>query len=415
MPRLKLILLSLAKKMWPKVSAYALLGVFSALAAVAFKGYISDELSRVVDRNTANNILTILASSMLAVTTFSLSTMVSAYSAATSNVTPRATRLITEDKITQNALSTFLGSFLFSLVGIIALNMGVYEGGGRFILFVVTLGVIILIVITLIRWIERLTSLGRVSETSRLVEVAAGKAMEARAKKPVFGCSRLDYPPAPAPRAWEVQAGQSGYVRFFDAGRLARIAEENDADIFVTAMPGKFVSKGEALALPSRELPESGLKAAQKCFTVGDERVFEQDPRFGVCVLAEIACRAASAAINDHGTLIDIIGRLGRVLELYATGLRHEDEVEFKRVWVPELAPADLFEDAFSSLARDAAAAFGVQVRLQKTLVHLGSLSPGYRESARKYSRLALRYAEDKLLLEEEKEALGSIARRLID
>ena len=413
MPRLRLTLLSMAKKMWPKVTAYALLGVGSALAAAAFKGYISEELSRVVDRNTANNILTILASSMLAVTTFSLSTMVSAYSAATSNVTPRATRLITEDKTTQNVLSTFLGSFLFSLVGIIALNMGVYEGGGRFILFVVTLGVIVLIVITLIRWIERLTSLGRVSETSRLVEVAAAKAMAARARKPAFGCSRLVRPPAPVPPAWVVKATQSGYVQFFDAERLAKVAAENDFDIFVTAMPGKFVGKGDALALPAGELPEGGRVEAQKCFTIGDERVFEQDPRFGVCVLAEIACRAASAAINDHGTLIDVIGRLGRVLELYATELRQEDDVEFKRLWVPELSPDDLFEDAFSSLARDAAAAFGVQVRLQKTLVRLGSLGRDYLESARKYSNLALRYAEDKLLLDEEKEALASIARRL--
>ena len=111
MTSVKFTILALAKKIWPKVTAYALLGVLSALAAVIFNGYLPEEFGKFVGTETAGNILTILASSMLAVTTFSLSTMVSAYGAATSNVTPRATSLITEDKTTQNALSTFLGLF----------------------------------------------------------------------------------------------------------------------------------------------------------------------------------------------------------------------------------------------------------------------------------------------------------------
>jgi len=61
---------------------------------------------------------------------FSVSTMVAAYGAATSNVTPRATRLLMEDNTSQNVLGTFIGSFLFSLVGIIALGTGLYGAAG---------------------------------------------------------------------------------------------------------------------------------------------------------------------------------------------------------------------------------------------------------------------------------------------
>ncbi len=56
---------------------------------------------------------------MLTVTTFSLSITVSAYGSATSNVTPRATTLLIEDGLTQTVLSTFLGSFLFGIVGLV--------------------------------------------------------------------------------------------------------------------------------------------------------------------------------------------------------------------------------------------------------------------------------------------------------
>jgi hypothetical protein len=87
----------------------------------------------------------LLASSLLAVTVFSLSTMVAAYSAATNNVTPRGTKLLMEDNTSQNVLGTFIGAFLFSLVGIVALSTGLYGTQGRAILLVVTIGLIALI------------------------------------------------------------------------------------------------------------------------------------------------------------------------------------------------------------------------------------------------------------------------------
>ncbi len=72
---------------------------------------IPESISVKVGAEAVDNILNILASSMLAVTTFSLSIMVTAYGSATTNVTPRATRLVVEDVTTQNVLATFIGSF----------------------------------------------------------------------------------------------------------------------------------------------------------------------------------------------------------------------------------------------------------------------------------------------------------------
>lgn len=412
MASLRFTLFDLTKKIWPKVTAYALLGVISALTAVVLKAYIPEELSHMVGAETVGNILTILASSMLAVTTFSLSTMVSAYGAATSNVTPRATKLITEDKTTQSALSTFLGTFLFSLVGIIALNMGIYEGSGRFILFAFTIGVIVLIIVTFIRWIERLTTLGRVNETNGLIEKAAVGAFKQRARKPTFGCCRLEALPPEQPEDSILKAEIGGYVQYFDAPKIAALADKNEVNVYVCSMPGKYIAKGTALAVLTKRLPSEALQAFGECFTVSEQRTFDQDPRFGLCVLAEVASRAMSPAVNDHGTAIDIVVRLGRVLEVYAVE-RQEAEADFKRVWVPELSVDDLFQDAFNPIARDAAGSFEVQARLQKTLVHLGGLSGEYREAAMKYARLALRYSEDKIFLEEEKAELRRIAEAL--
>ncbi|WP_249744296.1 DUF2254 family protein, partial [Serratia marcescens] len=64
---------------------------------------------------------------------------------------------------------------------------GAYGERGRVILFAVTLVVIALILITLLRWIQHLTSLGRVGETTARVERAAIEAFISRAQDPCLG------------------------------------------------------------------------------------------------------------------------------------------------------------------------------------------------------------------------------------
>lgn len=150
-------LLELTRKLWFRVSLFGILAVITALVSIAIKSYIPVSASAQIGADAVDNLLNILASSMLAVTTFSLNIMVSANNSAASNVTPRATSLLTEDRTTQNTLATFIGSFVFSLVGIIALTLGAYGEEGRTILFIVTLFIITLIIITLIRWIQHLS------------------------------------------------------------------------------------------------------------------------------------------------------------------------------------------------------------------------------------------------------------------
>ncbi|KGT35882.1 hypothetical protein HC02_00590, partial [Vibrio parahaemolyticus] len=133
------LLKQMTRKLWVRTSLFALLAVVTALISIVLNKFITLPPTINVSNELLNNILNILATSMLAVTTFSLNIMVSAYSAASAGVTPRATKLLMEDSTTQNALATFLGSFLFSLVGIIALGIGAYHEQAQIYLFIVTM------------------------------------------------------------------------------------------------------------------------------------------------------------------------------------------------------------------------------------------------------------------------------------
>ena len=405
--RWRFILRQFSRRLWVRASAIGAIGVLAAVLATVAERFVPFDIPGTMKADSVDTILNIIASSMLAVTTFSLSAMTSAYASATSNVTPRATKLLIEDPLTQNVLSTFVGSFLYGIVGIVVLQTGAYGDQGRVILFVVTIGVIALIVFQLLRWIDHLTKLGRVGETASRIEHAAERAIEARRNNPYLGGRPLVESARTRFEGMKpVEANTIGYVQHLDMQALSALADRIDGEIYMVINPGAFVYRDSVIAYidaPPVEdsedmpLPEDTLRGA---VTIGPERNFDQDPRFGLVVLSETGQRALSPAVNDPGTAIDIIGRATRLLTRWAEPIQDEDP-QFSRVYIPALTAEDLFEDAFMTVARDGAQQVEVQLRLQKSLAALARLGDAdFRAAARRQAALALSRAEQALPVE---------------
>ena len=405
-----------ARKLWLRVSVMALVGVVTAAAGIVFAPYVPDTWTIRIGAQAIDGILNVLASGMLAVTVFSVSTMVAAYGAATSNVTPRATKLLMEDNTSQNVLGTFIGAFLFSLVGIIALSTGLYGSQGRAILLVVTVGLIALIAVTILRWIDYLARFGRLGDTIDRVETATWSAMQRRLTYPYLGGRPWV---GAAPQAtWPVFAGTIGYVQHIDLAALEECARAANREVYILALPGVFADPARPVAMVSDLMDHAIEEAIAEAFTVGAERTFDQDPRFGLCVLAEIASRALSPAVNDAGTAIDVIGRSMRLLARWArfdVGDEHT-EITYGHVWVPAIDVGDMFDDVFTPIARDGAGTLEVQMRLQKAFVALVAAdSNTLGEAARRHSALALKRAKLALTLQEDLHAVQAVARALVD
>lgn len=359
-------LLRVSRRPWVRSTLYSVLGVATALVASWIGPYLPEGLETKIGADAVDSILNIIATSMLTVSTFSLSTMVAAFGSATSSVTPRATRLLIEDTTTHKVLATFIGAFLYSLVGIIALTMDFYGDEGRVVLFVVTIGVVILIVVTLLRWIDHLTRLGRVNETTAEVERVTARAIRERARIPYLGGKRLTR------TLEEVQAGgfpvlvdRIGYVRLIDMERLDAAAKEQGLTITVLALPGTFNAGVDPVAVADR--PIGDLAPLIAAFDIGDERSYDGDPRFGLCVLSEIAQRALSPGINDPGTAIDVIGRTVRLLALWSAK-PEQDEPRYPRIAVGAITMDDCFDDAFLAIGRDGEETVEIGLRLLKAL-----------------------------------------------
>lgn len=401
------VLQRLSKRMWFRASLYCGLALLTALAGVVVDPVLPPGLAERFGADSVGNILSILATSMLAVTTFSLATMVSAYGIASQSATPRASSLLIEDNHAQIALATFIGAFLFSIAGLIALSTGLYGDGGRMVLFIASVAVIVLITVTLLRWIEQLSRFGRVSETINLVEDATRHAMQSRARAPFMGgVPAGDLPGDGVP----IESETVGYVEHLDMEGLAQVAQEHGIDIHVVSLPGSFAAPGHPLAITTRALDKDGVDSVRKAFSVGDSRTFENDPRYGLIVLNEIAIRALSPAVNDPGTCIDIIGTIVRLLVGWSEArVKHAGhaEVQYPHVHVPALSEDDMYDDVFPSIVRDGAHMREIGIKLQKAFAALSLCThvPTRRPVA-EHARAAYARAMDAMDFEPDREAI---------
>ncbi|KPP97642.1 DUF2254 domain-containing protein [Marinobacter sp. HL-58] len=405
--KLRFIINRLSERLWVKPLVLCVLSVSGTFIAM-----LADDmgLASVVPDITPESIkslLSIMASSMLVIATFAVGSMVAAYASASAGGTPRSIPLVIADDVTQNALSAFIGAFIFSIVSLITVQNDMFDAAGRFAIFTLTLLVFAIVIITFVRWVDRIARLGRVVNTIEKAERAAGEALDRRRHSPTLGALTASPHPA-ADNGVPVFSSTVGYVQHIDLETLQSCAEALDCHVTVEALPGAFVSGHRPLLCIEGDIKLGEAfrpDAFAGAFTIGSSRTFEDDPRFGLLALSEIADKALSPGINDPGTAINVIGTLVRLFTLWQSP-REGDRLQaiaYNRVSVPELVIDDLFDDAFTAIARDGAGMVEVSIRLQKALRALAETDDdAMTAAARKHSRMALARSEHSMSLQED-------------
>ncbi|MFS0795122.1 DUF2254 domain-containing protein [Microbacterium sp. 1P10AE] len=377
--------LRLGRQVWVRAALFTFIGIAIALIAGFLGPLLPFDVTIDLGQNAVGSLLQIIATAMLTVSTFSVTAMVTAFSSATTTATPRSTPLLIADPTSQNAVSTFVGAFTYSLVGIVALSTGYYTEQGRTILFIGTLIVIGIVVFTLLRWISHLSTFGRMADVIDRLEKAATDALTAYGAAPLLGARRLTSIP---PGARPIHSDGVGYVTHLNVSALNRIADAHDLRVYVVAAPGRVADARTPLVRIEGAVDDRVISQVRGAFRVESHRSFEQDPRFGVIALTEIGSRALSPATNDPGTAIEVMAALQRVFTPALTA-DPDDEVHYSRVFVTPTTLGELIDDAFRPIARDGAGNIEVHVRLQKCLASLAAAAPRHAHEFREAARAA--------------------------
>ncbi|MBZ2162378.1 DUF2254 domain-containing protein [Alteromonas stellipolaris] len=439
--RLRFLLFSLKEKLWVKPLSLCLLSIAAVFTSKLADGTALAQHLPKVEQASVETLLSIMASSMLVIATFSAGTMVSAYSSASRSSTPRSVSLIISDDASQNALSTFVGAFIFSVVAITVSSNNFFEDAGIFLLFCLTCLVFAIVILTFIRWVDSVARLGRVGSTVQKVEAAAMRAINHRLSTPRLGGKQQ-------PKSVKEQGGDTskyqtlttdsiGYVQMVDMAKIQAWAEEQDTQVHIAMLPGQFCTPDRPLCYiesvkQKHSVDNSKNKSSDKvdgksneknnksvllsAFQIGSERSFEADPRYGLVVLSEIASRALSPSVNDPGTAISILGSYARLFIQWAQkeNENEADNIKYHNVTVPDISTEDMFDDAFTGVARDGASMIEVSIRMQKTLDAIAKTSNAkVSNAATEHAKTAYERSIDALTYDGDKEALNAIVNKL--
>jgi uncharacterized membrane protein len=330
------------------------------------------------------------------------------------------------DPGTRRAIGSFIAAFIYAVVGKVALEVGFYGNGGLFILFVSTLGVLTYLVVSLVMWVQTLSTLGRLPDTLAKIEAAARTALMLQARKPWLGACPGS---APAPDGLALRCGQAGYLTHIDLATLQKEAQALNARFHLQVRPGAFLSPSTELMRlclpPGKAAPgETKLQALREAFVIGVARSYDQDPRFGLIVLGEVGQRALSAAVNDPGTALQVMSILTRLL-IEAEAERVDAQnmqdpaveppaQEFDCLTVPPMDEDALLTDSFDAISRDGAGNLAIAVRMQK-LLHATALDglQSVRLAARQQAARSLDRANAALQIDAERESLTALHQRL--
>ena len=372
--RLWLFASRVLRALWFRPAIYAT----AALAALFLAPYVAtllpDGLMKLIGLEGVYDLLNALAGTLLSVAIFSLGILAASLRSASAGATPRVRPLLAEDPTARNAISTFIGGFVFAVAGIVILSTGYYSDAAKVLVFGITCVLILALIVALLRWIGRLSRLGGISESIDLAEDVTRKALLDLAREPSLGGTLAG---SPATGGHAVCPRVPGFVQAIDMEDLAELGKEMDIELHLQARPGALVGPGHPLLLASRNLVGEEEARLRRPFVVGQRRTFEADPRFGFVVLSEIASRALSPAVNDPGTAIDVITTSTRLLcEWSEASARAQPKVQHPRLQVHPVTVEHLVEDAFRWIARDGAASAEVQIWLLKSLRMLVAQDP---------------------------------------
>ncbi|MEQ8293898.1 MAG: DUF2254 domain-containing protein [Roseovarius sp.] len=399
-------ILRFARSLWIRVALISVLALLASGLAMTFETILPEALRQRFGTDAVMPVLKILASGMLAVSTFSLNVMVTAHHAAAAQATPRAHRILLNDTVTHTALATFIGAFVYSLCSIILVQAGLHAEGSAVILMGMTVLVVVLVILAMMRWIEHLSDLGSMDATLRKTDEEARASLMTTRQSPALTATPLTGDTVIPPDAKPLPAPRSGYIQVMNLPHIDDCLPGEAARIWLITPPGTFVLKGQTVGHVAG-LDEGQIEQVQAGLTIGEFRTFEQDATYGLLVLSEIASRALSPGINDPGTAIDVVARQERLLWEWGTTPPNDDAPAYSRIFVTEVSPESLVEFAFAGVARDGAGHLEVQRRVLHALDALREAgNDRLARAARDWAKHTFDYGQSALAIDWERERM---------
>lgn len=322
--------------------------------AVGNSGLASLPFVSAIGASGSRDLLAAIGGSMLGVAATSFSITISVIATASSTFGPRLVRNFMANRGNQVVLGIYGATFLYALLVLRTVREGADDASSFVPHLAVTfaIGLAVVDVAVLIYFIHHIADSIQVPTLATQVLKELLRTTDHSDVEPTRSVGEHDLAGSPTS---VVRATRHGFVQFVDHPALVKLAVDLDAVLVLRPLVGDHVIDGDVLVevRGNGSVPADVKRRVERALTFGSARTTEQDRRFAVQQIAEMAVRAMSPGTNDPYTAINAIIEIGTGLSPLMSradpGNAYEHEGTVRLVH-PSASTADLIDLVFDQI-----------------------------------------------------------------
>lgn len=265
------------------------------------------------DYDTARAILTTLVGGIISLTVFSFSMVMVVLNQASSNFSPRLLPDLISSRKHQMILGFYIGTLLYCIV--ILIFLGAYGVDSSSLGFSTMLGASMGVLCTVI-FVYFINTISQAIQIQNIIDrifqsshnYLSRELKKVNESKDTLSDAETD--------DWTViKAEKTGYFRGFDASLLQNSLEQQDNVIFVLPYINRHIWEGHPILKIRQKVTKEERENILFCVSTSSDRHEGDKGIGGMIKLMEIAVKAMSPGINDPGTTIDVLVKLGQLVK----------------------------------------------------------------------------------------------------
>ncbi|MCG2462475.1 DUF2254 domain-containing protein [Flavobacteriaceae bacterium F89] len=264
------------------------------------------------DYETARSILSTLIGGILSLTVFSFTMVMVVLNQASSDFSPRLLPGLISNKRHQIILGIYIGTLLYCIIMLISLGAYGVESNslGLSTMFGAVLGVLCVGL-----FVYFIHSISKAIQIHNIIDRIFKRCSEFLDRQLKWQREETTALKKINSEEWTViESETTGYFREFDISLMNHYLKNTNNQIEVLPYPNQHIWKGDPVLKLKVPIPEEELPPLHFCLDISSDRHEEDGGIGGMIKLMEIAVKAMSPGINDPGTAVDVIIKLGQLL-----------------------------------------------------------------------------------------------------
>ncbi len=264
------------------------------------------------DYDTVRAMLSTFIGGIISLTVFSFSMVMVVLGQASSDFSPRLLPGLISNKKHQIILGIYVGTLLFCTL--ILLSLGAYGSDSSAVGLSAMLAALtsVLCIVLFIYFINTISSAIQIHNIIDEIYQRCNSYLEDELEENDPTKIALQYIDTDG---WKtIVADKTGYFKGFDRVLMSRPIKEDDNQIEIVPYLNQHIWKGDVALRVKNDISEDAHKNLLFCMDISSDRHEDDKGIGGMIKLMEIAVKAMSPGINDPGTAIDAVIKLGSLL-----------------------------------------------------------------------------------------------------